>query len=42
MNIADGGEGGNLGEEVNKRISVAVSGKKNGMYGKNYPKKARC
>lgn len=27
-NIADGGQGGNLGEEVNKKISEAKKGKK--------------
>lgn len=34
LNIADGGQGGNLGEEVNKRISISISGKNNGMWGK--------
>lgn len=34
INIADGGQGGNLGEIVNKKISIAVSGEKNGMYGR--------
>lgn len=29
-NIADGGNGGNLGEEVNKKISEAHKGKKSG------------
>lgn len=38
LNIADGGQGGNLGEEVNKRISKAVSGEGNGMYGKKLSK----
>lgn len=33
-NIASGGQGGNLGPKVNKLISEAVSGEKNGMYGK--------
>lgn len=33
-NIASGGQGGDLGPKVNKLISEAVSGEKNGMYGK--------
>lgn len=41
LNIADGGEGGNLGEEVNRKISKAVSGKKNGMYGKKLSDKSK-
>ena len=32
LNIAEGGQGGNLGDEVNKKISQKVSGKGNGMY----------
>lgn len=34
LNIADGGQGGNLGELVNQKISESVRGPKNGMYGK--------
>ena len=34
LNIADGGQGGNLGPEVNAKISKAISGERNGMYGK--------
>lgn len=34
LNIADGGQGGDLGPEVRARISAAVSGERNGMYGK--------
>lgn len=34
VNIASGGQGGNLGDEVNRRISLAVGGSGNGMYGK--------
>jgi len=33
-NLAAGGNGGNLGPEVSKKISEAISGEKNGMYGK--------
>ena len=41
LNIANGGQGGNLGEEVNKRISESVSGDKNGMYGKTLSEDSR-
>jgi hypothetical protein len=41
LNIADGGQGGNLGEEVNKKISEAVSGEGNGMYGKKLSEETR-
>lgn len=41
LNIADGGQGGNLGEEVNKRISKSVSGERNGMYGKKLSVESR-
>lgn len=34
LNIADGGQGGDLGPEVRARISAAVSGERNGMYGR--------
>ena len=34
LNIAEGGQGGNLGPEVNAKISKAVSGCGNGMYGR--------
>lgn len=34
VNISDGGDGGNLGEEVCRKISISVRGEKNGMYGK--------
>lgn len=34
VNISDGGDGGNLGEEVCRKISRSVSGEKNGMYGR--------
>ena len=34
VNISDGGDGGNLGEEVCKKISKSISGERNGMYGK--------
>lgn len=39
-NIAAGGQGGNLGKEVNRRISNAISGEKNGMYGKKLSKES--
>jgi group I intron endonuclease len=35
-NLASGGQGGNLGALVNQKISEAVSGDKNGMYGKRH------
>lgn len=38
-NLATGGQGGNLGPEVSRRISEAVSGEKNGMYGKKLTNK---
>lgn len=41
LNIAIGGQGGNLGGEVNKRISMAVSGENNGMYGKKLSVESR-
>ena len=34
VNISDGGDGGNLGEEVCRKISRSIRGEKNGMYGK--------
>ena len=37
-NLAVGGQGGNLGPEVSRRISEAVAGEKNGMYGKKLSK----
>lgn len=40
-NISSGGQGGNLGCEVNRRISEAVSGDKNGMYGKTHSDELR-
>ena len=36
-NIADGGQGGNLGEEVNKKLR----GENNGFYGKKHSKETR-
>lgn len=33
-NLAVGGKGGDLGQEIGKKISEAISGEKNGMYGK--------
>jgi len=33
-NLAVGGKGGNLGKEVGRRISNAIRGERNGMYGK--------
>lgn len=36
-NIADGGQGGNLGEEVNKKLR----GEHNGFYGKHHTKESR-
>lgn len=41
LNIANGGQGGNLGEEVNKRISKSISGENNGMYGKTLSESSR-
>jgi group I intron endonuclease len=35
-NISQGGNGGNLGEEVNKLISEKCKGEKNGMFGKTH------
>ena len=35
-NFSCGGQGGNLGEKVNKKISKKCSGSGNGMYGKTY------
>lgn len=37
-NLAVGGQVGNLGPEVSRRISEAVTGEKNGMYGKKLSK----
>ena len=34
LNISDGGDGGNLGEEICKKISLRIRGTGNGMYGK--------
>lgn len=34
VNISDGGDGGNLGEEVCRKISNSLKGERNGMYGK--------
>ena len=34
LNIADGGQGGNLGPAVCAKISANVSGARNGMYGR--------
>lgn len=39
-NISCGGQGGNLGPVVNKRISDSVTGVKNGMYGKTHTTQA--
>lgn len=39
-NIASGGQGGNLGNVVNEKISKSVTGEKNGMFGKKMPKEA--
>ena len=41
LNIADGGQGGNLGDIVNKKISKNVSGSRNGMYGKTLSEETR-
>jgi group I intron endonuclease len=40
-NIAIGGNGGDFGDEVRKKISLANSGKNNGMYGKKISEKTR-
>ena len=39
-NLAVGGKGGDLGPEVRKKISEAISGEKNGMYGKKLSKES--
>lgn len=41
LNIADGGQGGNLGEAVNRKISENIKGPKNGMYGKTLSEETR-
>lgn len=40
-NIADGGQGGNLGEEVNRKLSEANKGENNPNYGKHHSDEAK-
>lgn len=40
-NFASGGQGGDLGPLVREKISLAVRGEKNGMFGKTHPPEVR-
>lgn len=41
VNISDGGDGGNLGEEVCRRIAIKIRGAGNGMYGKKLSEESK-